>query len=66
VATVEQQGHEVSDAAVFDWRFATLLRAGYAPDEAWRLATSKEVDVRLAERLLSQGCPTPTAIRILL
>lgn len=66
MAAVEQQRNEVSDAAVFDWRFETLLHAGYAPAEAWRLATSKEVDVRLAERLLDQGCPASTAIRILL
>ena len=66
MATVEQQRNEVNDSTIFDWRFETLLHAGYAPAEAWRLATTKEVDVRLAERLLDQGCPTSTALRILL
>jgi hypothetical protein len=66
VATVEHEDSAVDDAAVFDWRFGALLRAGYAPAEAWPLATSRDVDVRLAERLLSQGCPSTTAIRILL
>jgi hypothetical protein len=66
MATVEQQEAGAADAAVFDWRFASLVRAGYLPDEAWRLATSRHVDVRLAERLLAQGCPAATAVRILL
>ncbi len=65
MATVEQQRNEVDAAAVFDWRFASLIRAGYVPDDAWRLASCKEVDVRLAERLLAQGCPPDTALRIL-
>jgi hypothetical protein len=66
MATVEQEGVGGADASIFDWRFASLVRAGYLPDQAWRLATSKHVDVRLAERLLAQGCPTSTAVRILL
>jgi hypothetical protein len=63
---VEPQ-HQAHDGdAVFDWRFAMLCRAGYAPSDAWLLATSAEVDVRLAEKLLDIGCPTATALRILL
>ena len=53
-------------ARVFDWRFAELVRAGYSPDQAWLLASAPEVDVRLAERLLAEGCPPETAQRILL
>jgi hypothetical protein len=67
MTTAEQQLHHgVDDAAVFDWRFSSLMRAGYSPDQAWTLATSKNVDVRLAERLLTQGCPRATALLILL
>lgn len=51
---------------VLDWRFAELLRAGYSPNQAWRLASTPAVDVRLAERLLADGCPPETAQRILL
>ena len=54
------------DAAVFDWRFEVLMHAGYLPAEAWSLATKRDVDVRLAERLLVQGCPRSTAVRILI
>jgi hypothetical protein len=66
VATVEQQVSDKGDTAVFDWRFEVLMHAGYLPDQAWSLATSRDVDVHLAERLLSQGCPRSTAVRILL
>jgi hypothetical protein len=66
VATVEQQLPEFNDTVVFDWRFEVLMHAGYLPDQAWSLATSKEVDVRFAERLLAEGCPRSTAVRILL
>jgi hypothetical protein len=51
---------------VFDWRFAELRRAGYSLDQAWRLASAPDVDVRQAERLLGEGCPPEMAQRILL
>jgi hypothetical protein len=51
---------------IFDWRFAQLLLAGFTHDQAWRLASAPEVDVRAAERLLASGCPRETALRILL
>jgi hypothetical protein len=66
MTTAEQLHHGVDDAAVFDWRLSSLLRVGYSPDQARTLAASKEVDVRLAERLLLQGCPRATAVLILL
>lgn len=66
VESVQEQHHAADDTAVFDWRFEILMHAGYLPDQAWSLATSKEVDVHLAERLLAQGCPRTTAVRILL
>jgi hypothetical protein len=66
MTTAEQQRHPIDDAAILNWRFTVLMRAGYPPDQALSLAASREVDVRLAERLLTQGCPSSTAVRILL
>ena len=66
MASVREHLEATNDPVVFDWRFETLMHAGYLPDQAWTLATSKDVDVHLAERLLAQGCPRTTAVRILL
>ena len=66
MAAVEQRLQDIDEVAIFDWRFEVLMQAGYLPDQAWTLAGSKDVDVRLAERLLAEGCPRTTAIRILL
>jgi hypothetical protein len=66
MATVDQHRDETDEVAVFQQRFKTLMEAGYLPDQAWSLAATKEVDVLLAERLLAQGCPRATAVRILL
>jgi hypothetical protein len=63
---VATSAQDVGNEVVVDWRFATLVHAGYLPDQARRLAMSKDVDLRLAERLLAQGCPSATAVRILL
>jgi hypothetical protein len=51
---------------VLDWRFCELLRAGYEPDRAERLALAPEVDLHQAVRLLDRGCPAALAERILL
>jgi hypothetical protein len=51
---------------VLDWRFAELLRAGYQPDQAERLAVAAEVDQHAAVQLLARGCPPGLAERILL
>ena len=66
MSAVEQERKGVDEAAVFDWRFSVLMNAGYSPDQAWTLAACRDVDVRLAERLLAQGCPRATAVLILL
>lgn len=66
MSTVEKERQGVDEAAVFDWRFAVLMQAGYLPDQAWTMAACRDVDVRLAERLLEQGCPRSTAVLILL
>ena len=66
MSTVEQQRDDLAHSAIFDWRLSELTRAGYSPADAWLLASDTEVDLRAAERLLAQGCPASTALRILL
>jgi hypothetical protein len=48
------------------WRMQELLRAGYSWDDGFTLALRADVDLRLATRLLRDGCPVETALRILL
>jgi hypothetical protein len=48
---------------VFRWRTQRLLRIGYAPEEATRLAFSG-VDIHELEHLIENGCPLETAVRI--
>jgi len=52
--------------AVVRWRFDELVRSGYSWGSALRVAKRLDVDLRLAERLIQTGCPTDTALRILL
>ena len=48
------------------WRLVELIAAGYCWDDALRLATHVEIDLRVAGDLLRRGCPAETALRILL
>jgi len=66
MTTAEQQRSDLAAGEVFDWRFTELTRAGYSPADALLPAGNKEVDLRVAERLLAEGCPPSTALRILL
>ena len=54
------------ERAVLGWRYEELVRAGYAEREAMILADRGDVDLHLATKLLGAGCPTSTAMRILL
>jgi hypothetical protein len=54
------------DLRVVLWRTATLCRAGYDDDSALELALTDDVDLHLAARLVANGCPVETALRILL
>jgi hypothetical protein len=65
MATIEHGTETEQDAEVFQWRFEQLQRAGYPASEALLLAAVRDVDLRLAARLLDQGCPPATAARIL-
>jgi hypothetical protein len=63
MATIE---HEETEAdRVTAWRFEVLVRTGYTPAQARKLAAELDVDLRLAERLLADGCPPDVAARIL-
>ena len=53
------------DAEVLRWRFERLLDAGYDPATASALAKRVEIDLHLAVRLVSNGCPPETAVSIL-
>jgi hypothetical protein len=67
MATTEQLEWTANhDTAIFEWRLASLRRAGYPSGDAWLLAGEKHVDLRLAEKLLKTGCQPATAMRILL
>jgi hypothetical protein len=48
------------------WRYEVLKHAGFHPKLAHALAADPDVDLHQAVRLLEQGCPTLTALRILL
>ena len=51
------------ELVVTRWRTERLVRLGYELREAASLALSK-VDVHELERLIGNGCPPATAVRI--
>lgn len=65
-ATEFETPRESEGERVISWRVEELLRAGYCGEAALELALTPEVDLHLAIDLLRQGCPAPTAVRILL
>jgi hypothetical protein len=48
------------------WRAEELERGGYPVRDAARLAARHDIDLHLAIDLISQGCPVPVALQILL
>ena len=48
------------------WRTDELMRAGYDPDSAAKLATRLDIDIRQAQLMLEQGCSPELALQILL
>jgi hypothetical protein len=52
------------DSADVRQRYAELRTAGYGWGAALILASTPEVDLALARRLLASGCPQATAVRI--
>ena len=57
----EDQAHEI-----LHWRFDSLIRAGYSVEDATVLASHVEIDLHQATKLLRDGCPPSTALKILL
>ena len=51
---------------ILRWRFDELVRAGYDIGSALMLASHVEVDLHAATELVRRGCPSDTALRILL
>ena len=52
--------------SVLRWRFDELVRAGYAREDAELLARHRDVDLHLATDLVRAGCPSGTAVKIVL
>ena len=48
------------------WRFEALVRAGYQPSAARRIAEQQDIDLHVAVGLLEQGCSPELALSILL
>jgi hypothetical protein len=51
---------------VLRWRLRTLAAAGYDLDDAVVLASNVEIDLHGAVELVRRGCPSATAVRILI
>ena len=48
------------------WRYEALVRAGYEPSAARRIAARHEIDLHHAVDLLERGCSAELAVAILL
>lgn len=57
---------ETEAERIEQWRAEELERAGYPVRDAALLAARPDVDLHLAIDLISQGCPVPVALQILL
>ena len=66
MTVVETIVRESEEERVAHWRLEQLLRAGYDETAALILADQHEVDLHLATDLVRHGCPSDTALRILL
>ena len=63
--TIEEQ-EETEAVRVLRWRLSQLRAAGYPWEEAIELAVHGDIDIHSASFLVSRGCPSATAVRILL
>lgn len=67
MTTAEFAQLETEEAAqILRWRMSTLAAAGYDLDDAIVLASNVEIDLRAAVDLARRGCPSGTAVRILI
>ena len=51
--------------AILRWRFEELVRSGFEAGDALVLATHVEIDLHAATDLMGRGCPSGTALKIL-
>jgi hypothetical protein len=51
---------------VLEWRYESLTRAGFSPDLAFEIASSRRVDLHDVLGLVGGGCPPAVAARIVL
>jgi hypothetical protein len=54
------------EETILFWRAEELRRAGYAARAVIELAKRPDIDLHRATALLERGCPSETALRILL
>jgi hypothetical protein len=66
MSAVETDVHQSEDERVAYWRLEQLQRAGYDETAALVLADLVHIDLHLAIDLVRNGCPSDTALRILL
>jgi hypothetical protein len=66
MSVVETHIPKTEDERVAHWRLEQLQRAGYDETAALVLADLVHVDLHLAIDLVRNGCPSETALRILL
>jgi hypothetical protein len=57
---------ETEQERVERWRAEELERGGYDHESAVQLASRTDVDLHVAIKLIDSGCPSETALRILL
>ena len=57
--------HRRAAIEVVRWRYERLVETGYDTGTAESLASRVEIDLHLAVRLVKNGCPPDTALRIL-
>jgi hypothetical protein len=65
MTVVETYVQETEDERVARWRLEQLVRAGYEETAALVLADLVHVDLHAAIDLVGRGCPSDTALRIL-
>jgi hypothetical protein len=64
--TYESGVAEFDEEPVFQWRRDQLEQAGYDPCSAVELAGRADIDLHVAVSLRARGCPSETAVRILI
>ena len=57
---------ETESERIERWRFEALVRGGYGPAAARRIAERQDIDLHVAVGLLEQGCTPELALAILL